>query len=73
MNAAANLDSCTNSPGAAAPTPLPRSNAAVQPDRGDWEFLMCSVGRMHVRPLEVPHSTLASAMAAASPPARPSN
>jgi len=58
MHAAAHADiRCPSSP-CAVTSPLPRSNAAVQPDRGDWEFLMTAVGHMRMRPMSAPFSGL---------------
>lgn len=54
MNAAAHIDACHPSSPSAVSSPLPRSNAAVQPDRGDWEFLMTAVGHMRMRPMSAP-------------------
>lgn len=58
MHAAAHVDTCRPSSPSAVSSPLPRSNAAVQPDRGDWEFLMTAVGHMRMRPMDAPYSGL---------------
>lgn len=54
MHAATHPAPTPHSPCVVAPPTLPCSNAAVKPDRGDWEFLMAAVGRMRVRPISAP-------------------
>lgn len=52
MHAAAQPEVCVN--GSRIVTPqLPHSNQSVQPDRGDWEFLMLAVGVLKARPSDV--------------------
>ncbi|MBM4112352.1 MAG: hypothetical protein FJ253_03100 [Phycisphaerae bacterium] len=52
MHAAAQPDIASKEPAAADADPLPLSNNPVKPDRGDWEFLMRSVGSLRMRPTD---------------------
>ncbi len=56
MHAAAQPDLAAKDATAAGADPLPWSNQAVKPDRGDWEYLTRAVGAMRMRPTEPPET-----------------